>query len=67
MGRLRFFAIITFEQEVDRMKQRVYFTGLHQLRTPLSAIKTYTHMLNEGTWANLTLPSQRLSIHYWLF
>ena len=48
VGAVELFRDITLENEVDKMKSEFISIASHQLRTPLSTIKTYAHMLMEG-------------------
>jgi PAS domain S-box-containing protein len=59
IGAVEVFRDITIEQEVDLMKSEFISLASHQLRTPLSAIKTYTHMLYDGFMGDLNDPQKK--------
>jgi signal transduction histidine kinase len=54
VGAIEVFRDISFEEEVDRIKSEFISLASHQLRTPLSSIKTYTHMLKDGYMGEVT-------------
>ena len=54
VGAIEIFRDVTHEHEVDRMKSEFISIASHQLRTPLTAIKTYTHMLDGGFGGSLS-------------
>lgn len=62
VGAVQVFRDITVENEIDRMKSEFISVASHQLRTPLSAIKTYTHMLVEGYMGDVSEP-QATALH----
>lgn len=61
IGAIEVFRDISLEFEIDRMKSEFISLASHQLRTPLSAIKTYTHMILDGYMGEVS-PEQRRSL-----
>lgn len=60
VGAIEVFRDVTRDHEVDRMKSDFISIASHQLRTPLAAIKTYTHMLSDGFSGELNDAQQEL-------
>ena len=48
IGAIQIFRDISFDMRMDSVKTDFMSIASHQLRTPLSAINTYSHMLAEG-------------------
>jgi PAS domain S-box-containing protein len=59
IGAIEVFRDVTLEREVDRMKSEFISLASHQLRTPLSTIKTYSHMMVDGYMGEISNPQRK--------
>lgn len=62
VGAVQVFRDITTENEIDRMKSEFISLASHQLRTPLSTIQTYAHMMDEDYMGEMNT-DQRRALH----
>lgn len=61
VGAVEVFRDITLEHNIDKMKSEFISIASHQLRTPLSAIKTYSHLLAEEYMGPLSKEQKELT------
>lgn len=61
IGAVEVYRDITLEHSIEQMKSEFISLASHQLRTPLSAVKTYSHMLIEGYMGDL-VPAQKKAL-----
>lgn len=54
IGAVEVFRSVAKENEVDKMKSEFISIASHQLRTPLTSVKTYAHLLVSGYQGELT-------------
>lgn len=54
IGAVEVFRDISKDNEIDRMKSEFISIASHQLRTPLTSVKTYAHLLAAGYQGKLT-------------
>lgn len=60
IGAVEVFRDVSLEHEMDKMKSEFISIASHQLRTPLSAIKMYGHMLADGIAGDISTEQRGL-------